>query len=239
MDNRAKLALAATFGWIVGAASLAGMNWEAFNELKLNEAGDFLAGAFAPLAFLWLIVGYFQQGDELKQNTEALRLQAEELQHAVAEYKQLNETNERNANLLQRQYDDAKSDAAAKLKPNLLVADVQPEGNDGHSQHYRIRLLNHGAPAAQLKSTVISIIAEVNSTTYAVDTGQKYEMIFKIANHVPIGMYEGYLRTQCVTVDHQIDITLFHLALDKTQQPPALTVTRTPKRDKESEEDYA
>lgn len=233
MDNRARWASAATMAWVAGTAVVIGLNWEKFNAMELNAVGDFLAGAVSPLAFLWLIVGYFQQGDELKQNTEALRLQAEELQHAVEEYKQLNATNERNANLLQRQYDDAKSEAAAKLKPNLLVADVHPEGNDGQSHYYRIRLVNHGAPAAQLRSTVVSINADVNSTTYAADTGQKYEMIFKIGNHVPIAMYEGILRTQCVTVDHQIDITLFNLALDLTKEPPTLTVTRTPKRDDE------
>jgi hypothetical protein len=33
--------------------------------LSLNEWGDFLAGIMAPLAFLWLVIGYFQQGKEL------------------------------------------------------------------------------------------------------------------------------------------------------------------------------
>lgn len=47
--------------------------------LTLNEWGDFMAGFFAPLAFMWLVLGYFQQGEELRQNTEALKLQAEEL----------------------------------------------------------------------------------------------------------------------------------------------------------------
>lgn len=32
---------------------------------KLNELGDFLAGFFTPLAFLWLVVGYFLQKEEL------------------------------------------------------------------------------------------------------------------------------------------------------------------------------
>lgn len=45
----------------------------------LNEFGDFIAGAFAPLAFLWLVLGYYQQGKELQQNTAALQLQADEL----------------------------------------------------------------------------------------------------------------------------------------------------------------
>lgn len=45
----------------------------------LNEFGDFLAGAFAPLAFFWLVRGYYQQGKGLEQNSAALKLQALEL----------------------------------------------------------------------------------------------------------------------------------------------------------------
>ncbi|MFW1736650.1 hypothetical protein ACG94V_17980 [Acinetobacter sp. ULE_I001] len=60
-----------------------------FKEMKPNEWGDFLAGTFAPLAFMWLVFGYRQQGEELKQNTEALKLQAEELKNSVEQQKQL------------------------------------------------------------------------------------------------------------------------------------------------------
>lgn len=60
-----------------------------FKKLELNEMGDFLAGGFAPLAFLWLVFGYLQQGEELKQNTEALKLQAQELKNSVEQQKEL------------------------------------------------------------------------------------------------------------------------------------------------------
>ena len=65
------------------------INLDEFNSLKLNEKGDFLAGVFSPLAFLWLVYGYLQQGRELKQNTESLRLQATELKNSVEEQKKL------------------------------------------------------------------------------------------------------------------------------------------------------
>lgn len=51
--------------------------------LSLNEVGDFLAGVFGPVAFLWLILGYLQQGRELKQSSKALQLQAAELKNSV------------------------------------------------------------------------------------------------------------------------------------------------------------
>ena len=60
-----------------------------FREMDPNELGDTMAGIFAPPAFFWLIYGYFQQGKELKLNTEALKLQGEELRNTVEEQKQL------------------------------------------------------------------------------------------------------------------------------------------------------
>jgi hypothetical protein len=51
--------------------------------MPLNEVGDFLAGVFGPLAVFWLILGFFQQGIELRQNTRALQLQVEELSKSV------------------------------------------------------------------------------------------------------------------------------------------------------------
>ena len=57
--------------------------WRDFTALSPNEVGDFLAGAFAPLAFLWLVLGYRMQALELEQNSKALRQQAEEMRNAV------------------------------------------------------------------------------------------------------------------------------------------------------------
>ncbi|WP_153020691.1 hypothetical protein [Pseudomonas sp. BMS12] len=57
--------------------------------LMPNEWGDFFAGVFAPLAFLWLILGYLQQGEELRLSTNTLALQAEELKNSVEQQRAL------------------------------------------------------------------------------------------------------------------------------------------------------
>lgn len=51
--------------------------------MELNAVGDFFAGVFGPLAILWLVLGFFQQGIELRQGTAALQLQARELNSSV------------------------------------------------------------------------------------------------------------------------------------------------------------
>jgi hypothetical protein len=76
---------------LVGYYAIA--HWTDLAALPANSLGDFAAGVVAPLAFLWLVVGYFQQGEELRQNTAALHLQAEELkgqkEALSAQHKQL------------------------------------------------------------------------------------------------------------------------------------------------------
>lgn len=67
------------------------------DQLSLNELGDFFAGFAAPLALIWLVLGYLQQGEELRLNTEALKAQQTELQKQVEETKALAKHAERQA----------------------------------------------------------------------------------------------------------------------------------------------
>ncbi|HEC53796.1 MAG TPA: hypothetical protein ENI30_00210 [Gammaproteobacteria bacterium] len=78
-----------TGAYLVGVATL--VYWKRTNipDLELNEIGDFLAGVFGPVAFLWLVLGYLQQGRELKLSSEALQLQAQELKNSVEQQKEL------------------------------------------------------------------------------------------------------------------------------------------------------
>ncbi len=48
-----------------------------FYSMPLNEQGDFLAGFFAPLAFFWLIIGYFMQGYEISLQREEMTKQVD------------------------------------------------------------------------------------------------------------------------------------------------------------------
>jgi len=74
-----------TIVWLLLGAIyiLSSVGWNQFSDLPADQIGSFVEGAFAPLAFLWLVIGYFLQQEELQQNTEALRLQAEEIQRSV------------------------------------------------------------------------------------------------------------------------------------------------------------
>ena len=55
--------------------------WQGQNPatLDLNELGDFLGGVSSPLAFLWLVLGFFQSSREIGISSKALHLQAREM----------------------------------------------------------------------------------------------------------------------------------------------------------------
>ncbi len=58
-------------------------------DLRLNELGDFLGGVSSPLAFLWLVLGFFQQSREIRLSSKALHLQANEMRRSVDEHRRL------------------------------------------------------------------------------------------------------------------------------------------------------
>lgn len=85
MEKRTKYALIGTTLYILFFVSFSLIRRAELCELDLNELGDYLAGIFGPLALFWVVVGYFQQSEEVRNSTK-------ELAHSVAELKRQSET---------------------------------------------------------------------------------------------------------------------------------------------------
>ncbi len=77
LDWRIAFGLAVTLCWIsAGLVYLLGIvGWNNFVYLPTADIGSFLEGAFAPLAFLWLVIGHFMQQKEITANTRAISIQ--------------------------------------------------------------------------------------------------------------------------------------------------------------------
>jgi len=77
MDWRVAFGFTLTVIWITtGCFYLLGLvGWDNFVHLPTADIGSFLEGAFAPLAFLWLVIGHFMQQKEITANTKAIHIQ--------------------------------------------------------------------------------------------------------------------------------------------------------------------
>lgn len=84
-DWRLALGLGVTIVWLVlGYLYISNIvGWGEFVRQNAPALGGFLEGAFAPLAFLWLVVGFFLQQKQLSENTKAVQMQYVEMRRSV------------------------------------------------------------------------------------------------------------------------------------------------------------
>lgn len=154
-DKRFGFGVTVSTGWIIVSLALLWLTRAKLPEMGPNEWGDYLAGMFAPLALLWLVLGYMQQGEELKLNTEALRLQAEELHNSVEQQRQLVEVSrlqvesERAALAYERELCETEN------RPRFDVSGNGGAFRDDGQCDYAVTVTNIGPPATQFIIDVI------------------------------------------------------------------------------------
>lgn len=56
------------------------VGWDAFLDQPLDIMGNFFEGAFAPLLFLWIVIGFFLQQRDIAENAKNIGLQAQQTQ---------------------------------------------------------------------------------------------------------------------------------------------------------------
>ncbi|KQV60136.1 hypothetical protein ASC95_01265 [Pelomonas sp. Root1217] len=156
--------------------------WAEIRGLAPNNIGDFLAGAFSPLAFAWLVLGFIQQGIELRQNSAALRLQAEELRSAAEHAGAMVELQRKEFDLRIEELEDARAKAdeaaaaqarrreqQAKWREEEAIKQKQPRlrftlFHRDHRQHHIARgTLENDGPACTNVSVELEGIPDVLS----------------------------------------------------------------------------
>lgn len=117
--------LGSCLSWAITVAWLIFIYFKIHNGIlptDLNEFGDFIAGAFAPLAFFWLVRGFYQQGKGLEQNSEALKLQATELEKTTKALElqvQEMKASVKQQSRLAKVYEEELQQKHFQVKPNL------------------------------------------------------------------------------------------------------------------------
>jgi hypothetical protein len=166
------IGFAITGAWLLGVIALLYWKWEKLSELALNEWGDLFAGATAPLALIWLVIGYFLQGEELRLNTAALKAQEEELRNQVKETAILAANSARQAEASEQMA------VATKEEYNRIaqreLADTQPVfrprgGNEGRAPglRYFTNIENVGAMV-----TKVNVLTSVEGLELRIDNAE-------------------------------------------------------------------
>lgn len=139
--------------YVVCIAVYVFIEWCNLLKMKPNEFGDFMAGAFGPLALFWLVCGYFQQGAELRQNTAALQLQATALEKQVDELEKSVKHQAAQADASREALDFSQEERAIRVAreaslyaPRLAVALFMPYTSAAPGL-FQVNLKNEGAPA--------------------------------------------------------------------------------------------
>lgn len=138
--------------WVAGFSILLYCKRGTLAALEVNQWGDFFAGAVAPLAFLWLVLGYIQQGEELRLNTEALKAQHDELKRQVEETARLAAQAERQAMASEALAEVSRAELARVNQKEFAAAqpNLEAQGGSGVPPTYTLRVVNSGATVTDL-----------------------------------------------------------------------------------------
>lgn len=144
--------IALTLIWVGLVAAWWGSDPRSITSLKPNEFGDFLGGTFAPIAFLWLVLGFWQQGQELRNSADALWLQMEELRNSVDQQRDLVTATRdlRDADL--RIHEERKIEEFRASQPMLSLAQLGGGAEIGSDQYrFSYRVTNDGRPCTNVE----------------------------------------------------------------------------------------
>ena len=195
-ERRYAFGVTVSIAWILLVGYLLFRDPTGVSKMSPNDWGSFLSGAFAPLGFLWLILGYLQQGEELRLSTQALRLQAEELKNSVEQQRALVEVSRLQVEGEREALAEERRLRIERAMPNLSVyayanGDTFGRYNDSI---YRICFSNSGSIAFRLRIVLRLTLGEIKQlfTTPAFGRGEVRYSDIEVRNpmHIDGSMVE-------------------------------------------------
>ncbi len=202
-EQLTRKAWGATIAYVVGLLALACLalfgeaGIDAFLDMRPNEVGDLLAGIAGPLAFIWLVYGYFlqgiairQQAEELRQNTrvlalqeqtlqaqeQALRSQAEELKQSVLQQIELVQTSRSQLEFEKAKHRDEKEAEKNKIAPifEYHITDPDDRSNARKKSHLEqnktleLEFVNRGGDAINVSLDSNVVEVEIQPKSFVV-----------------------------------------------------------------------
>lgn len=146
-----KLGIALTVTYLLAVGVIALTHRDVMTALTPSEWGDYLSGVFGPVAFLWLVLGYFQQGDELRYSAEALWLQGEELRNSVEQQRALVEATREQVAFEKQNLESEQAEFRKRSQPILFVQYVGFQSHLQRSWNHTFNVENTGQECSDVK----------------------------------------------------------------------------------------
>lgn len=151
------------------------VGWVIFEPLQLNQIGDLLAGIFGPLAIFWLVLGFFQQGEELRNSVNTLKLQAKELALSVEQQKELVAVTRDTLEHERAIAEQSMIKEINQLKPKPVVV-MQKVFMMSISEHYSLVITNAGNGVADVHAHLSYANTTIRTFKFPFwDRGQRIE----------------------------------------------------------------
>lgn len=162
--------IAISICWLAGLSIYAATVWPNFVKMTPDEFATFLSGAFAPLALGWVVLGFFQQGHELRQNAHALKLQGDELRNSVEQQRELVQVTRDQLQAELDQVAHERTELARTSNPQLRFRQAG-HGTSGRAMMMDFHLTNVGVACTEVKVSIEP--SGVRREEAALGTGQQ------------------------------------------------------------------
>jgi len=189
-------------GLIVSAVYIASLSVyalvvrKAMFAMKPDEFATFLSGVFAPLAFLWLVLGFRQQGDELQNSARALYLQGEELRNSVEQQRQLVEV-QRQQLVAERETREAEERHIREQSQPRLRLNGGGSIHSGGAGKYTFRLINVGPTCSDVVLAAEEHDVQARSATLGIGSHVAVEVVHADKSELaPFHVRADYLDSQ-------------------------------------------
>lgn len=151
--------------YLFGVAVYAGYRDWRLDQLSVEQFATLLSGAFAPLAFLWIVLGFRQQGDELRHSADALWLQGEELRNSVEQQKELVRAARDQIAMDQQALEEERVEQERRARPILRILPAGTTNLGDNVLQHDFSLVNLGP---DLRDMIVSIDNKLHPHTYTV-----------------------------------------------------------------------
>jgi hypothetical protein len=178
--SKTVVGLCATATYLAAVATYMMIYQRDVSSMPPPDLAEFLAGTFSPLAFFWLVLGFFQQGEELRNTAGALWLQGEELRHSVQQQRRLVCAQEAQLTFDRDVLEFDRAETRRQAKPAFIFTHAGPVP-EGNSAFTHARLLNRGATCTDFRMQIGA--ATVNRPLF--EAGEGHEILVDIP-HEPL-----------------------------------------------------